>query len=65
MAPNTPLLERFEPDLWSLSTQRQLFQQAGEFSEVRDFRSLSNRGRVKSCIFCSFPQEEHTCFIAP
>jgi hypothetical protein len=30
----TPVLGRFEPDLWSLLAQSRLFQQAGGFSEV-------------------------------
>jgi hypothetical protein len=33
--PNTPLLGQFGPNLWSLSAQCQLFQQAEAFSEVR------------------------------
>jgi hypothetical protein len=32
--PNTPVLERFKPVLWSLSAQRRLFQQAHLFSAV-------------------------------
>jgi hypothetical protein len=33
--PNTPVLGRFWPDLWSLSAQCRLFQQARKFCELR------------------------------
>src|SRR5215212_1900255 len=36
----TPVLGRFEPDLWSLSAQSRLFQHAGAFCELRQYGVL-------------------------
>ena len=58
--PNAPVLGGFEPDLWSPSAQRRLFQQALDFSHCAAYQSASIKCFIRAMGLFAGPTAQPT-----